>query len=175
MHTELIHQFEQTTQELLQILSSLSEKQLNTVPFEGSWTAGQVGEHLLKSYGVAEVLNGKVKPTERPIDEKVEEVKTLFLNFDIKMDSPEAIVPSEGLLEKAPMIASLETRIRQIQVVLEEADLSVTCLDFAIPEYGAFTRLEWIYFNVFHTQRHVHQLKNIVKELNRAKAGLAGK
>lgn len=35
--------------QLLQIFEPLEEVQLNKTPFEGSWTAAHVAEHLLKS------------------------------------------------------------------------------------------------------------------------------
>ena len=40
-------------------------------------------------------------------------------------------------------------------------DLSATCLDFEMPGIGALTRLEWLWFYVWHTQRHLRQVKNI--------------
>ena len=40
---ELLSSFDDTTAKLLHALSLFNEEELNTVPFEGSWTAGQVG------------------------------------------------------------------------------------------------------------------------------------
>ncbi len=37
------------TDELIQIVSSLDDEQLNQVPFTGSWTAGQVVEHVIRA------------------------------------------------------------------------------------------------------------------------------
>ncbi|ELR68005.1 hypothetical protein C900_01268 [Fulvivirga imtechensis AK7] len=158
-------QFTDATDELLRMLQSLTQEELNTVPFEGSWTAGQLGEHLLRAYGVTEVLKGAVEPTQRPPDQKVEEVKQLFLDFNIKMKSPQAVLPQASTNDKNKLIPALKIRVEEMAEVLENYDLSMTCKEFAIPEYGPFTRLEWLWFNTIHTQRHIHQLKNIVKSL----------
>ena len=41
-----IQEFEETTFDLGKVLSSFSQEEFNKIPFEGSWTAGQVAEHL---------------------------------------------------------------------------------------------------------------------------------
>jgi hypothetical protein len=165
MQQELLYKFDTVTQELDQLLSSLNEGQLNRIPFKNSWTAGQVGDHLARSYAVIAVLNGNVAPTQRPPDQKLAEVEKLFLNFDIKMESPTEILPSRSPIEKDSLLASLKKRIAEQREVILHKDLSKTCLDFAIPEYGPFTRWEWIGFSTVHTQRHLHQLKNIIQAL----------
>ncbi|WP_186758210.1 DinB family protein [Echinicola salinicaeni] len=158
-------EFHQTTLTLLKSLSALTEEQLNFLPPSG-WSAGQLGDHLLKSYASAETLNGKTKATTRPIDQKLASVKTLFTDNTIKMESPEAILPSQEKINKKDLIDHLEERIGQIKEVILNKDLSLTCIDFSIPEYGAFTRFEWVWFNIYHTQRHIHQLKHIVQSNN---------
>ncbi len=99
----------------MDLLTPLSENKLNTVPFEGSWTAAQLGDHLYKSYGIASVLNGKAEPTTRPVEEKVEAIKGIFLNFDIRMQSPEFIVPGSGHFDKTTLLSGLKERIHVIK------------------------------------------------------------
>jgi len=155
-------EFHKTTASFLKTLTSLSEEQLNFYPKKG-WSAGQIGEHVLKSYASVNTLNGNTKKTERKIDQKVKPVKALFTDFSIKMDSPIAIIPSKEKISKNYLIDNLEDRIEQIKAVIQNKDLSLTCIDFSIPEYGEFTRLEWIWFNIYHTQRHIFQLENTVQ------------
>lgn len=165
-HEQLLSELTQTTDELTRLLVPLSEEQLNTVPFEGSWTAGQLGDHLYKSYGLAAILDGKTEPTTRPVEEKIGPVKNVFLNFDIKMKSPDFIVPSTGHFDKTILLSGLEKRINSIKdFINKKEDLSLTCLDFELPNAGTLTRTEWIQFMTVHTVRHVHQLKKIVATL----------
>lgn len=158
---DTLGEFHELTGRLLAILTSLSEDQLNFHP-KDVWSAGQFGEHLLKSYAFVETLEGKTKKTERPIDQKVKRIKLLFTDQSIKMDSPKGIVPSNEKILKKQLIDQLEDRIKQIEAVIQDKDLSLTCMDFAIPEYGEFTRYEWIWFNIYHTQRHIVQLEKML-------------
>lgn len=100
------------------------------------------------------------------MDQKLGLVKTLFLDMSIKMDSPKAILPSMGKIDKKELIEGIVGRREQTRKVIVNKDLSLTCTDYAIPEYGEFTRFEWIWFNIYHTQRHIQQLENVVA-LNR--------
>lgn len=165
MKENTFDEFNKTTLSLLKLLFSLSEEQLNFQPKEG-WSVGQIGEHLFKSYAFVETLNGKTRKTERPMDQKLEPIKTLFSDTSIKMDAPKAILPSQEKIIKNNLIKGLEVKIEQIKKVIQTKDLALTCIDFAIPEYGEFTRFEWIWFNIYHTQRHIHQLKNRITSNN---------
>lgn len=161
MEEDIKTKLEQKFGELITSLSLLDQEQLNMVPINESWTAAQVGEHLLKSYGILEVFSGNTMPTERPIDEKVEELKSVFLNFDIKLESPEFILPSEGIIDKNTLLNGLREQTKAILDSIRERDLSRTCLDFEFPYQGHLTGLEWVHFLYYHTQRHLNQLENI--------------
>ena len=167
MKQEAYNDFINTTNELIQLLSSLSQDQLNQVPFEGSWTAGQVGDHLRRSYGVAEILNGKTTETERPVNEKIKGIKEVFLDFDTKFKSPEFIVPSNDVIDKERLIKGLKNKIEQVKSFVDKHDdLTRTCMDFELPGAGTLTQIEWIQFLTVHTQRHIHQIRNIIGKLN---------
>ncbi|MDB5127320.1 DinB family protein [Mucilaginibacter sp.] len=166
MKDEILNHFNKTTDELIELLTPLTQEQLNKVPFENSWTAGQVGDHLCKSYDATGVLNGNVKATDRVPDEKLGEVNKLFLDFSIKMESPKEILPTNDDINKGNLLTSLKTRIASLREVIINKDLTKICLDYAIPGFGEFTRMEWIGFITVHTQRHIHQLKNISSNIN---------
>ena len=162
---KLLLEFKDTMDVLLQKLTAFDNDQLNVVPKNDGWSAGQVGHHLLKSYSVIKTLNGNTVPTTRSPDEKINEIRETFQDFDIKMDSPTAVLPAAGPFEKEALIPSLQKRINHIEEVIQTKDLTVTCEDYAIPEYGKFTRLEWINFVIYHTQRHFHQLDRLAESL----------
>ncbi|PBQ34370.1 hypothetical protein CNR22_22195 [Sphingobacteriaceae bacterium] len=165
MDTELLNGIEKASADLITLLSSLSDEQLNKVPFKGSWTAGQVGDHVFKFYGIGDVINGTVKDTDRDPGEKIPMLKETFLNFEIKMKSPDFILPVETFIHTEDLIKSIKEKVEQVKGMIQTLDLTKTCLDFTVPGETAFTGLEWLYFILFHTQRHLHQLKNIIKYL----------
>ncbi|MEP7079801.1 MAG: DinB family protein [Ginsengibacter sp.] len=151
---------------LLQTLSAQGEILLNkTSPLE-SWSMAQVGDHLLKSFNLDAILNGATEKPTRDFDEKVAIFWEVFENDEIKMSSPEAILPKGGIINKEKLLESLQQKINEIKKVIETKDLSKLCLNYAIPEYGYFTRWEWITFAIVHTERHVRQMKRIFEKVN---------
>ena len=145
---------------IVESLNRFSEEGLNEVPYEGSWTAGQVGEHLIKSGGVADVVFGQAGETQRAPDEKLP-VLRMFLDFSIKMKTPDFIVPSDGYHDKREIVEQLRKVWDRFGEAVETLDMNETCLDFEMPMVGRLTRLEWISFQVYHTKRHLWQLQKI--------------
>jgi hypothetical protein len=159
---------DQTFTALIKTVSSFDEEQLNDIPFEGSWTAGQVVQHLiLSNSGFIEVMQGPVKEAERKPDQLVETIKKDFLNFDIKMKSPEFVLPLPISYSKPRQLGTLENIKSSLLHLVETMELDKLCLTFELPGYGFLTRVEAVYFVNYHTQRHTHQLKNIYKHLSK--------
>ncbi|RPD41419.1 DinB family protein [Chitinophaga barathri] len=152
--------------EMAGLLASCSQQQANQVPFAGSWTAAQVAEHIRMSVGgCVELLQGGAKPTtDRAPDAKVEDVK-VFLNFDIKMQSPDFILPEDKEYDKDALVKEMENIRRGLNGALGGKDLTETLTDFDFPFLGQMTRLEVLHFATYHTLRHSHQLKKIIKTL----------
>lgn len=162
MLTKLPTAFTTTANELLAVVSSFREEDINKIPFEGSWTAGQVGEHIYKSLSaILHSIQGSVKPTERDPGEKIKAIENVFLDFSIKFTSPDFIKPSELPHDKKLLLRCLTLITADVSSQITSQDLSVTCLQSALPGFGDLTRLELGFFMVFHTQRHIHQLKEI--------------
>lgn len=155
---QLVELFEQVMEELIQLLESLSEDQLNHRFVPGKWTPGQLGVHLYKSYASIAVMKGRTEISDRPIDEKIPKIRSVLLNFEENYQAPSEVIPTEDLINKEKLLNALRKRIIQHREIWKKADLSCLCKDFAIPDYGYFTRLEWLAFNTYHTLRHVQQL-----------------
>ncbi|SHL94086.1 DinB family protein [Mucilaginibacter sp. OK098] len=151
---------------LIALLSKFEQEQINTVPFEGSWTAGQLAQHMIKANsGFADILRGPVKDTERKPDEVIPKIKNDFLNFDIKMTTPDFIKPEAKSYDKNELLSDLKNIREKVNNATETLDLTKTCMAFELPVYGYLTRQEAISFIICHTQRHTHQLKNIYQKL----------
>lgn len=159
---EFQNEFENITKDLIELLSSFSQEQLDKIPFPCSWTAGQAAKHLvLSNSGFAQLLNGPEKETNRAPDEFVASIKESFLNFNIKMESPEFVRPPLTSYEKESLLTSMQNIKESIIMALQSADLTRTCIAFEIPVLGFLTKLEAINFVVSHTKRHIYQLKKI--------------
>jgi hypothetical protein len=165
MNTSILNKFENVTSEFVSTLASFSKEQFNLKPACGGWTPAQVGEHMNKSHGLSELLNGAVTDTQRDPAQFEPMLRDTFLNFETKMQSPDFVVPEEKEYDQQQLIHSLSGKINASKEAISNLDLSKTCTAFALPGSEPYTRMEWIYFLIYHTQRHLHQL-------NKIKAGL---
>jgi len=164
MTTKLLIEINQTLTELLQLLSLFDQEQINVIPFESSWTAGQLAQHLiLSNAAIVRIVNGPVKETLRQPDENIKKIKSDFFDFTTKMQSPDFIVPEKIHFNKEDLIRATGNIKTQLYESIETLDLTKTCIT-ELP-VGALTRLEAIHFVLYHTQRHIHQLKNIFQKL----------
>jgi hypothetical protein len=160
---EVFDPLDRLVMEGLHALSPLSERQLNTIPFPGSWSAGQVTRHIIKSNGsIDQALGLPGNATERCPDQRVQELKEIFLDFSIKFEAAPFITPTRDSYQKERLIADLSATTLRLSQTSRHTDL-----DKAIhhPAFGEITKLELLFFVLFHTQRHVRQLKNIVAVL----------
>ena len=161
----LITELNNTAEDLLRTLSGFSEAQLNIVPFENSWTGGQVAEHLILSGGVTGAIYGNTAPAHRQPDANVATIGGIFLDFSTRLNSPDFIVPRIAYYWKKDVLEKLQTIWTDCCNAAQTMDLSALCLDFELPGMGQLTRLEWLYFYCFHTQRHIRQLEKIYAAL----------
>ncbi|HEY4966574.1 MAG TPA: DinB family protein [Puia sp.] len=149
--------------ELTDLMSAVDEDKVNTIPYEGSWTAPQLLRHVTKSInGMTRALQMDAKPATRNPSERTDELKKIFLDFSKKLTQPEFIVPEERVYEKQSAIEGLNKsfgRFKESAAVANGDDLVE-----GLP-LGPITKLEIIHFVLYHTQRHVHQMKKICEAL----------
>jgi hypothetical protein len=164
LHTDIFKEITAIQDELLHILESTTEEALNIIPFEGSWTAAQLADHITKSNnGMARALAMKGIFTERDPEPGIESLKKMFLNFENKFNAPEFIVPGKDHYNKQEMINELRESMAYIKNEGSKADLS-EIVD--LPVLGTNSKLELLHFVLYHTQRHVQQLKKIKQFIN---------
>ena len=162
---KVISDFESTTREFQHVLSSFTQEQINEIPFEGSWTPGKVGRHVYKALvNMPKILQGPVTQTERKPDELVEPINKIFLDFTIRLQAPEFIIPEDKDYDRQELITAFENKIQEIVDTAKPLDL-IDTTGFQLPKFGHLTRLELIYFAGVHTQRHIRQLKKIREHL----------
>lgn len=168
MNTNVQKDIVETFKKLNDILSKFSESELNLIPYQGSWTAGQVVQHIiLACSGFSELFAGNTEKTTRKPDEKIKDIDGLFLNFNIKMDAPVFLQPEKKEYSKNALNIKLLKIESELLDSASKYDLTLTCLDFQVPGFDKFTMYEWIDFALVHTQRHTHQLNNIFEYITK--------
>jgi DinB superfamily len=156
---DLLGSLEKATGDLLTLLDLFSEGAINTVPFEGSWTAAQVADHITRSntsITKALFLNGAA--INRNPGERIDELKEIFLNFNNKFKSPDFIVPTQDIYKRETVVGHLKQSIQRMKEITTSANLSEMINH---PAFGDITKFEILHFVLYHTQRHIHQLEKI--------------
>nr|WP_199157948.1 DinB family protein [Pedobacter sp. ASV2] len=148
------------------LFSNFNDHQFNVIPFDGSWTAGQIAKHMvLVNGGFMDMINGPVAETSRPADQIVPQIKADFENFNIRMEAPDIIVPPFKDYDKQRLMEKLDQIRQGIIQAVDKLDLTKTTTAWELPGYGYLTRLEAAYFVAYHAKRHNRQLTNIYNKL----------
>lgn len=163
MKNKILAELQETTHDLLDTISKFTQEEFNRVPFEGSWTPGQVADHIAKAEaGMPAIWQGRTQPTERAADEKVPILEKIFLDFSSKLKSPDFILPSNEPLDKQTLYNSIKNTRAKIEELAATIDLSLTYLDFSFPTLGTLTGIEGAAFIITHSKRHIRQLQNML-------------
>lgn len=160
---KILISIDEVAAQLLELMLPLDANAINTVPYEYSWTAAQLFTHVSKSVsGIAGAMAMEGKPAERDAGERIPELKKIFHDFSIKMKSPDFIVPAKGPYEKGAVTDELKKSFLRFEKSTENANL--TDLVSGLP-LGPITKLELLNFVLFHSQRHLHQMRKICDAL----------
>jgi hypothetical protein len=162
---ELFSSLDETWVAFLKLVSSVDGQDINIVPFEDSWTVAQLATHITKSNkAIVQALQMEGKPCNRNADERADELKKIFLDFTVKFQSPEFIVPEKKEYKKEAVVEQLENSIEQLKQLRTKKNLYEIII---LPAFGELTKFEILYFVLVHTQRHLRQLKNILSIINK--------
>lgn len=150
--------------ELIELYDSVSHERINSIPYESSWTASQLLDHVAKSTnGIASALMQDGKTPGREVTKRVPGLKTIFLDFSNKMQSPVSIVPGDGPFEKQDVIDKLNMAFEEL--AKEARHTNLDGLVEGLP-LGPVTKLELLHFVVYHSTRHLEQMKRICNAFN---------
>jgi hypothetical protein len=163
MKQSILEEFDEVTSAFIDLLSSFGQQPINAVPFAGSWTAAQTGEHVFKSDSMLlGWLTSDTQPTLRQPDEQVAGIRSAFLDFTTKMEAPDVIRPTEGTHDKEALISALRSTRARLRDIIIHDDLTQTVQS---PFFDRPTKLELVNFIVVHTKRHHHQLQKIFEKV----------
>ena len=161
----LFNSLHNTSAELIKLISSADSREINSVPFKNSWTAAQLGAHIIKSNkAIIQAMDMQGKTAQRDPGERKGELKSMFLDYKIKFQSPDFITPGQQIYEKSTLIADLKKSIKQLKLIIPKTDITEI---ISLPSFGEITKLELAWSVLYHTKRHIHQLKKIFASLSK--------
>jgi len=156
---DVLESVEKTTADLFQLLDRFDQQNINRIPFEDSWTAAQLADHITRSnlsITKALLLNGVA--INRDKGARIKELREVFLDFKTKLKSPEFIVPTKTSYERSSVLSYLKQSVEKLLEVSKQTDMS-TMINH--PAFGDITKFEILHFVLYHTQRHFYQLEKI--------------
>jgi hypothetical protein len=164
--TDLLDQIDEVVSQLIDLMSTLDENEVNIIPYKDSWTAGQLFQHITKSTeAIVKAVQEQGRHADRDPAENIANLKKTFLDFSTKLESPGFIVPEEGTYEKLASIQKLGSSFQRLRACVNDADLTVVVDKSPI---GDATKLEMLHFVLYHTQRHLYQMKKIHEAIRNA-------
>jgi hypothetical protein len=153
-----------STKHLSETIDVFNDTNFNQVPFEGSWTAAQVSEHVLKSLDrINQMVLAPTRYTTRNPEQFVIALREMMENFSMKAKSASNLLPGSDPVTKTDIQNRLQQRRDGLFCSIRDLDLSETCIGFEFPGIGHLTRFELISFGDFNMLRHIQQIKNIHK------------
>jgi DinB superfamily len=155
----LIHNIDMVNNLLVHLLQSVSPRHFNQIAGSGKWSIAQVAEHIrLSNNSIDQALALKGKPVDRNPAERVDELKKMFLDFKTSYQSPDFIVPAQKKYNRDFLLHDLKASMQRIRDRMYEDDLDELINH---PAFGDISKFEILHFVLYHTQRHLRQIKMI--------------
>jgi uncharacterized damage-inducible protein DinB len=159
----LINGMEQTAASLIDQLQMVSDTHFNRKPSAKKWSIAQVADHIyLSNQSIIKALQLDGTEVDRDPAERIEELKEMFLDFSKLYKAPLFIVPQQTDYNREQLMQALLRSLQQIHRLMYKTELNVLINH---PAFGDISKLEILYFVLYHTQRHLRQIKQTHTEL----------
>lgn len=157
----LLTDLDACTKNFLDVLTKFDKDNFIQKQSDNGWSPAQVTEHLLLLEITSnKAISGETIPTNRPPDEKIPLIKWA-MEDTTKRVAPESVLPANRLTDSASAIEKIKQQRDKLRQAVINLDLSEACVLFKHPALGTLTRWEWMYFTIYHMQRHLKQLKRL--------------
>ncbi|MDQ6609764.1 MAG: DinB family protein [Bacteroidota bacterium] len=157
----LLTDLDVSTKNLTNVLSQFTDETLHCNRSETEWTAAQIAEHLLLMEVIAnKAIAGETITTNRPPDEKMGLIKWAMQD-ETKRVAPDSVIPSGQTWKPQEFIDRISHQRNKLRKAVEAVDITEACTLFKHPALGTLTRLEWVYFLIYHAERHLKQLAKL--------------
>lgn len=151
-----------STENFIKQLSIFTPENFNYTPSDKAWSAAQISEHLLKLEILAnKIMRGQTVPTNRAADGKISMIKWAMNDVNSKRTAPEIVEPSGEYKDAEQLRDQIIKQRELIKEIIDTTDITDACMSGKHPALGTLTKLEWIYFIIYHTQRHLQQMKTL--------------
>lgn len=156
---EIIEQLQEATQAFVSTVNNFPIDHFNDRMKENKWSAGEITEHVVKTdQAILQVLQGNTEPSSRPTREKVARIREVFGNHDQGYKAGKFIFPSEAPKDRGALAIQFQSVRQQLMDLSGTLERSVLCKNFEHRAFGFLTPEEWLFFVIFHGDRHLYQI-----------------
>lgn len=157
----LLADLDASTKDIVETLLHFNAETFVDKPSGEEWSAAEIAEHLLMlEVSANRVLGGDAIPTNRPPDEKIAMIKW-GMEDETKRQAPDRVKPGGVYTNPQQLIEKLKQQRDQLREAVTAADITEACTSSKHPVMGTLTKWEWVYFIIYHMQRHARQLKRL--------------
>lgn len=157
---------QQSVDRVVDTLQQFSKATFNQRPSAEEWSAAMVADHLLQlERRINHIIASPASSTEREPGEKLDTIRASLTDTTVRYKAPSFLTPSLEIAGQLSLISELKKEKLRLLSQSQTTTLDELCTDFPHNRLGELTRLEWLWFNVYHTERHLHQLQHILTVL----------
>ena len=169
---KLCTDLDNNTRLFLDILDTVPPDKLHQKNAQTAWCIMDCAEHMLIcEQGVARALQGAAEPvTDRAPNSKVPDISHSFMDFDKRlrvMGEPDTL--EGGYQSTADFSKAFRQNRESVKATLQKEPVDWLCKDMEHPIFGFMTRIEWVYYLIYHTERHLQQINRIEASLENMK------
>ena len=169
---KLYTDLDNNTRLFLDIFDTIPADKLQQKSEQTNWSIMDCAEHMLISeQAVTQALSGKAEPVEdREPNSKVADISHSFTEFDKRLrgtGGPDTL--EGGYNNTADFSRAFRQNREDLKVILEKEPIDWVCKEKEHPIFGFMTRIEWVYYLIYHTERHLQQINRIEASLENIK------
>lgn len=126
------------------------------------WNAAQIAAHIIMgNTGLKKFLTHSPFDSSDPYDLNVQAIRSMMLNTENKMHSPEFLIPHVEGYNKITHRQLLVNIHGEIKDCIQTLGFSNKAGGFEIPPFGYMSIFEWLNFSLFHIGRHYKQMEAV--------------
>ena len=150
-----------TMDTVINLLSTQNDATFQKHIRPGAWTIGQLAWHVVKAS--RDMSNSPTRKSDRPYNKFVDAIEDVFLNDNVRLIAPEALIPEDRIYTVNEVVKALRENKEAALRVIREKDLTEQVIDNELPGWGFLTRYEWAKLVVYHVTRHTNQLRGYLR------------
>lgn len=135
----------------------LCHADINRKRADGGWSVGEIASHIIKG---TQVDLRETQKTERPYDQHTTSIRDVFLNFQLKFPTAPILQPTPKQYSTDELFSMLDANKVSILRMIEQDDLTETCIGIELPVWGTLTKYEWLVLFQNHIIRHTKQVND---------------